>query len=83
MTYEEFMAVITSKSPSPNDYQRAVLYAESSSIETLWAALITVGGYLLFIKVINKVLQGKVVQANLDTAMNNIAHKLKSSKPGK
>ena len=82
MTYDEFLALITSESPTLDDYQRAVLYVQSASIETLWSALTTGGVHRFFVAVINKALQEKVVQANLDAAMSNITSAFKSRKPG-
>ncbi len=83
MTYDEFVAVITSGSPSLEDYKCVVLYVESASIETLWSALNTGGVHKFFIAVINKVLQNKIVQANFDNATSNVTRKLTSPKPGK
>ena len=83
MTYDEFVALITSKSPSLDDYRRVVQYVESATIETLWSALTGGGVHPIFVAVINKALQEKVVQANLDNAMANIGKKLKSPRPGK
>lgn len=82
MTYNEFVALITCKSPSLDDYRRVVEYVESASIETLWSALTSGGVHPIFVAVINKALQEKVAQANLDNAMANIAKGPRSPKSG-
>lgn len=83
MTYDEFVALITSESPSLDDYRRVIQYVESATIETIWSALTGGGIHPIFVSAINKVLQEKIVQANLDNAMTNISKKLKLPKPGK
>lgn len=65
MTDEEFIALIKSSKPSLDDYRRAVRFVESADIETLWAALNTKGVHWIFVAIINKALQEKVVKANL------------------
>lgn len=77
MTYGEFIAAITSEAPSLDDYKQVVQFTEAASIEVLWSALFTAGIHTLFISVINKTLQEKVAQANLEAAMSNISRKIK------
>ncbi len=82
MTYDEFIAVVTAKTPTLEDYRRAVGFVESASIEDLWTALTTTGIHWIFVAVINKALQEKVAQANLDASRSNISQKIKSRSPG-
>lgn len=76
MIYDEFIATITSKEPSLDDYRQVVQFAESAEIETLWSAVFTPGIHQIFFAVINKTLQEKVVHAKLEVAMTNITRKL-------
>jgi hypothetical protein len=77
MTYHEFIAALTTEAPSLEDYLQVVMFAESASVEELWAALNTSGIHWIFVAVINKVLQEKIVQANLDDSMSIIAREIK------
>ena len=83
MTHDEFLAVLALESPTLEDYKQVVIYAESASIEVLWAALTSNKINKLFVAVLNKALQEKVVQANLQAAMSNISNRAKHPKPGK
>lgn len=78
MTHQEFISMITAKTPSLDDYKGVVAYSENADIETLWAALNILGIHWIFIAIINKSLQEKVSAQNLKISMQSVTSKSKN-----
>lgn len=77
MTYQDFIVILTTEKPTLEEYLEVVRFAESASVNELWDALNTRGIHRIFVAVINKVLQEKIVQANLDDSLSLIASEIK------
>jgi hypothetical protein len=76
MTFEEFIAIITSDFADALDEEKASAFIVAADIDTLHAALHTPGIKNHFASLINKSLGEKIAKENTDAAMHRIASKV-------
>ncbi|OGT54765.1 MAG: hypothetical protein A3E01_18805 [Gammaproteobacteria bacterium RIFCSPHIGHO2_12_FULL_63_22] len=79
MTFDEFINVITQPYVDALDQEKAMAFIQSADSKTLLAALGTNGVMPTFKTAIQKALEGKVPQENIDAALARITEA--ASKP--
>lgn len=78
MTYKEFIAIITKEQPSLEDFAAVVLFLQGAKGETVWQPLQVKGVHQIFVALLAKILQEKIVAEKTRLAMKSIVEKFRA-----